>query len=124
MKIFANGQEINLPDEIVKMFNQILPPQQEKPAPTPIPQHVVRKVIECRDVAVRNVVIEMNKKLMELEELVKKPKDTVKDKVKRKPIIKPQKTSKVKSSSKQKVKDSKTSLRKKGSKKVVAKLKK
>ena len=150
MKIFTNGQEINLPSEVVKMFNQVMFPQFPEPrevpqASRPIQQQVVRRVVECKDVAVRNVVIEMNKRLMDLEKLVKKPKVTMevmKDKVKKKPTIKPifikskpkiklsksyKKDSKVKSSSRQKVKDSKLSLKKnekKGSKRVSAKSKK
>ena len=120
MKIFTNGQEINLPSEIVNMFNQMLPsqlreaPQAPKPVQKPVQPQFVRQAVECQDIALRNIVIDMNMRLMKLEELIRNKEQ-------------------VKSSLKQKVKDSKVSLKKtkdpkvslkKGSKKVITKSKK
>lgn len=74
MKMFVNGQEIKIPFNMEEMFKQLVP-QPQREIPKPMPQQIVRKVLECRDTGLRNVVIEMNQRLLHLEELVneKKP---------------------------------------------------
>lgn len=82
-----NGQEIEIPTEITKMFSQVvLPmiPQQMMPPQPKVPQQVVRRVIECKDTSLRNVVIQMNKRLIELEKLINEKKPKIKSEVKQK----------------------------------------
>ena len=73
-----DGQEIKIPfNGIEEMFKQLIPQQLPEPrkivSPVPIQrsQQIIRRIMECRDTEVRNVVIEMNQRLNKLEELLK-----------------------------------------------------
>ncbi len=122
-KIMINGQEIKLPFDFEEIFNQMVSQQISKPKKIfqqPIQQHVLRRIVECKDTEVRNVVIDMNKRLMELEKMIgkKKIKKSPEDKPKTTPKTKSKKVDKTKSPSKLKKNE------KKGSKKVGKKSKK
>lgn len=74
-----NGRKIELPldlNELLSQFSSQLVKQEEaRPRPQPAPQkqvrHLVEQVVICKDMALRNVVIEMNQRLNKLEELLK-----------------------------------------------------
>ena len=123
MKVFVNGQEIKLPFDLVQMFNQMISPQghgPKKPIPGPVHQQVMRKIVGCKELEARKVIMDMNRRLMELEKVVgkRKTKKSPEDKPKTTPKIKPKKVDKTKSPSKLKKNE------KKGSKKVKKKSKK
>ena len=103
MKIFMNGQEISLPKELTQMMNLVVHPQVRTPM-NPF-EHPMPQKVRCIDEQVRLVVMEMNKRLMEVEKLVKlvkKPRVT-KGKMK---VLKEKKKPKIKSSSKANLKGS------------------
>jgi len=95
LKIMFNGREVELPFNINDIFSQIQkmeqrqPPQEERPQhlPEERPQHlpiapqrqIIRKITMCKDTAVRNVVIDMNKRLTKLEELLKEKTKSTKE---------------------------------------------
>ena len=85
IKIIFNGQEVELPPQIHELFSQLT--QQEaipsphpffpKPPPlfpTPKPvlptQQIVKMITICKDVPVRNVVMDLNQRVKRLEELL------------------------------------------------------
>jgi len=123
-KMIINGQEIKLPFDMEQLFKQFIPQQIPEPIREPkivpvrqVHQHVIRKRIECKDTEVRNVVIEMNQRLMKLEKIIGKKKD--KKPIKDKPITKSKKVEKNKSplkSKKNEKKDSKKVNKKKSKK--------
>ncbi len=138
-RIVLNGQEIKLPFDMEQLFKQFIPRQipepkmmvqkkfnswfdliqeNEKMLVGQANQHIIRKIVECKDTAVRNVVIEMNQRLMKLEKMVgkKEVKKITKDKQKITLKIKPKiKISKI---NKDKLQSNSKKDKKKGSKKV------
>ena len=121
-EIFINGRKIEFPFDIDEMFSQ-LGLQEVTPQPVmPIihPQHsIVRKIITCKDIAVREVVIEMNKRIMKIEELLKIRKKTPAKKV----ISKTKGKTKVKEIPKKKLKVEGKPKNSKGIKKKIGKKK-
>jgi len=102
-KILFNGQELKIPNEIKELMKMFIPPQmrpQEQPKKPQEPQvdpqkesSLPRKII-CRDVMLRKVVIDLNRRIMELEQKLEKKKiKKVIPKVKVKKDIKQKKSS-------------------------------
>ena len=134
IKIIFNGQEVELPPQIHELFSQLT--QQEaipsphpffpKPPPlfpTPKPvlptQQIVRMITICKDVQVRNIVIELNQRITKIEEQLGIKKPSKKIPTKKKIISKTKETpetkgkSKVKPKSKEKAKVTKKKIGKK-----------
>ena len=73
MKIFMNGQEIEIPNEIKQLMsltNLALTHQQNTPINPFNRMMSPPQKVRCIDEQVRGVLIEMNKRLIELEKLV------------------------------------------------------
>ena len=113
-EMIINGRKIELPFDINEMFSQLDLGLQEATSqpvmPIVHPQHsVVRKIITCKDTAVRDVVIDINKRLIKIEELLKLRKKAPAKKV----ISKTKETPKTKGKSKEKSKTTKLKVKKK-----------
>ncbi len=86
IKIMLNGREIELPFNINELFSQLnqqedIPgPHPSFPKPTPLfptprpsaiqTKQIVRRITLCKDVPVRNVVMELSQRIAKLEELL------------------------------------------------------
>jgi len=133
IKIKIGDREIDLPFNLEEMFSQLqgkemnrlfhnrpkeLIPIPKIPRPQIQSQQVIRKIVHCKDIQVREVVIDMNKRLTKLEKLLEGKTLIKKGIDKQKIISKAKETPKTKGKSKEKPKDNKKS---KGTKKKVGK---
>ena len=103
IKIIFNGQEVELPPQIHELFSQLTqqeaipsphpffpkpPPLFPKPKLASPPQQIVKTIVICKDVPVRNVVIELNQRVTKLEELLKVKASTELEKSLKTPFVK------------------------------------
>ena len=113
-EMIINGRKIEFPFNIDEMFSQLgqqeaIPHPQSFVPKIPTQHSFVRQIITCKDTAVREVVIDINKRLIKIEELLKIRKKTPAKKI----ISKTKETPKTKGKSKEKSKTTKLKVKEK-----------